>query len=84
MKDSSPLLDNFFALFETKQQGLDYINNATGRVYKYSSIYTWADPTRPNPSQDVYELMVRDVLKANGYTDLYNDLIRHLYIIKEK
>ena len=78
MKNPTPIIEQYFALFETRGLGLELMNNETGRNYKYNAIYSWNNPKMPNPAQDVYEFMVRYVLAFHGMSEGY-DLIRHRY-----
>jgi hypothetical protein len=78
MSHAAPILNSWLSLYPTKQLALDELNAQVGGRYKHNALYLWDDPTRANPKQDVYEYMVKKVLIAKGFDNVY-DLIRLNY-----
>lgn len=77
---TTPIIYEFFKLFAKKQEGLDFINELTGRSYMHNHLYVWSDPKKSDPSIDVYDLMIREVLRHYGHNDLYELVSIYTYV----
>jgi len=70
-----PIVENYFDLFASVQDGLDHINATLGTSFKHNSVSLWRRGAT-YPSRPVYEVMVRRVLRDNDVPRHFLRLIR--------